>query len=130
MRARPGQYCAAVVPQHVRHRDLRLLAGGVLAAAAVWPLLPAHPPLSCPLRNVTGIPCPLCGATRAVVAAVEGDVWASLRYNPIGVLVVVLAIALVVRPALIRLLALPQRAVVGGLGALWVYNLTANPTFA
>ena len=42
-------------------------------------LLPVHPPLACPLLARTGIPCPLCGMTRAVVAAVHGDIIGSLR---------------------------------------------------
>jgi hypothetical protein len=78
--------------QTVEARNLRLLGAAMLGTAAVWPLLPVHPPFTCPLRATTGIPCPLCGMTRAVVAAVRGDFAASLRYNPGGVLLVVLAI--------------------------------------
>jgi hypothetical protein len=41
----------------------------------------------CPFRAVTGIPCPLCGATRSVVLFSHGDA-AFLQYNPfwVGVL--------------------------------------------
>jgi len=45
---------------------------------------------SCPFRDATGLPCPLCGATRAFALAVRGDGgWAG--YNAVWVLVAVLA---------------------------------------
>ncbi len=62
-----------------------------MGAAAIWPVLPLHPPLACPLRSITGIPCPLCGMTRACIAAVHGHLGASLAFNPGGILVVLLA---------------------------------------
>ena len=110
-------------------RDLRLLAGGLIAAAAAWPLLPVHPPLACPLRTTTGIPCPLCGMTRAVVAAARGDLVDSLRFNPLGIVVVLLAIAVIVRPSLLRIRP-PVWLYAGGGALLWVYNVALNPTFA
>ena len=63
----------------------------VVGAAAIWPVLPLHPPLACPLRSITGIPCPLCGMTRACIVAVHGHLGASLAFNPGGILVVLLA---------------------------------------
>jgi hypothetical protein len=47
---------------------------------------------SCPLRSLTGIPCPLCGMTRGVEALVHGDVVGSLRLNPGALLLVVAAV--------------------------------------
>lgn len=73
--------------------------GVVLAAAAAAPFaagwlggalilgdgaLAGH--VLCPLRAATGVPCPLCGATRSVALAVRGDA-AFLDFNPIWVLV-------------------------------------------
>lgn len=46
----------------------------------------------CPLRALTGVPCPLCGATRSVVLASRGDA-AFLTLNPVWV-VVLAALAL------------------------------------
>jgi hypothetical protein len=112
-----------------RARDVRLAAGGMLVVAAVWSASPVHPPVACPLRASTGIPCPLCGVTRAVVAAVHGDVVASLRYNPIGVVVVLLAVAVLVRPAVLARLRAPVWAVAALAGGLWAYNVAWNPTF-
>lgn len=110
-------------------RTRALVAAG-LAGAAVWPLLPVHPPLACPLLTVTGIPCPLCGMTRACVAAVRGDLADSLAYNPAGILVVVLALAVLVRPALaVHVARPPVRLLAAVLALLWVWNVGFNPTF-
>lgn len=40
----------------------------------------------CPFRALTGLPCPLCGSTRAVVLAVQGDT-AFLEFNAVTVVV-------------------------------------------
>ncbi|GIU90755.1 MAG: hypothetical protein KatS3mg010_1854 [Acidimicrobiia bacterium] len=101
----------------------------MLLAAAAWPSLPVHPPAVCPLRSTTGLPCPLCGMTRAVVAAVRGDLAGSLRFNPAGILVVLLALAIVVLGPHLRRLRPPIPAIAAALTLLWVYNLTLNPTF-
>ena len=111
-------------------RDLRLAAAGMLGAAAVWPALPVHPPLACPLRSATGIPCPFCGMTRAVVAAVHGDVVTSLRFNPAGLLVLAIAVVVLVRPRIVSsLLRTPLWLLGGGSALLWAYNVVLNPTF-
>ena len=45
----------------------------------------------CPFRSATGLPCPLCGATRAFALAVRGDGdWTA--YNAVWVLVAALAV--------------------------------------
>lgn len=49
----------------------------------------------CPVKLSTGLPCPSCGTTRAVVALAGGDVAGSLATNPLGLLAV---LALVVFP--------------------------------
>jgi hypothetical protein len=68
--------------------------------------------------------------TRAFVAAVRGDLGGSLAYNPAGILVVLAALAVLVRPALLdRLLRPPVRIVGVALALLWVWNVGFNPTF-
>jgi hypothetical protein len=112
----------------VRGPSLRAAGVALLGAATVWKILPVHPPLACPLRTATGLPCPFCGMTRAVVAAVHGDVVKSLTYNPAGVLVVALAVYVVVAARLPRTRA-PASLVIGFFAALWAWNLLCNPTF-
>jgi len=61
---------------------------------ALWlkGLHPGLPGLSCPLRALTGIPCPTCFLTRATSAALTGDLSGSLQWHAFGPL---LAAALV-----------------------------------
>jgi hypothetical protein len=113
----------------VRGPQLRVAAIGMLGAAAVWNLLPVHPPLACPLRSATGIPCPMCGMTRAVVAAVHGNVLASLAFNPFGIVVVAVAIYVIVT-ARLPVARAPAWLVFAVVGALWLYNVFLNPTFS
>ena len=101
----------------------------MVAIAAAWPLSPVHPPIACPLRAVTGIPCPFCGMTRAVVAAVHGHVGASLAFNPGGILVLALAVFTIVRPAWLARVRAPIWMLLAIFGALWVWNIGFNPTF-
>jgi len=110
-------------------RDLRISAAGLVGAAGVWPLLPVHPPLACPLRTLTGIPCPLCGMTRACVAAVHGHLGASLAFNPAGVMVIVAAVIALVRPQWLTRQQVPWRGVGIAIALLWVWNIGFNPTF-
>ena len=110
-------------------RELRVVAGGMVTVAAVWPVLPFHPPFACPLRAATGVPCPLCGMTRAVVAAVHGHIATSLAFNPGGILVLAVAVLAVVRPTWAARARVPIWSIFAVLGALWLWNIGFNPTF-
>lgn len=59
-----------------------LSAAAVLLAAWTFPWWGGVLPGLCPLREVTGIPCPTCFGTRAVTALMAGDWRTSLRLNP------------------------------------------------
>ncbi|MFM8625470.1 MAG: DUF2752 domain-containing protein [Actinomycetota bacterium] len=60
----------------------------VLAAALASPVTSrvadhlATQPSLCPLLAVTGVPCPSCGGTRAVLHLAAGDVGAAVALNP------------------------------------------------
>jgi hypothetical protein len=68
----------------------RIRHAGVLLPAALtsylWfkgqhPLLPGMP---CPLRALTGIPCPTCFLTRATAAALTGNLAGSVQLHAFG----------------------------------------------
>jgi hypothetical protein len=78
----------------------RFLALGLLAGTLLLPLMafdwvtaPGSLVL-CPLRAVTGVPCPSCGLTRAL-AHLERGHWAdAVRFHPFAPLVFLLVLAL------------------------------------
>ena len=37
--------------------------------------------ITCPIRNLTGIPCPGCGMTRATIELLNGNIAQSLKHN-------------------------------------------------
>ena len=39
-------------------------------------------PLFCPFKALTGIPCPGCGMTRAMLSITKGDLQGAIGYNP------------------------------------------------
>jgi hypothetical protein len=84
----------------------------------------------CPFRLMTGLPCPLCGATRSVALFAHGD-GRFLDYNPWWVLVLVAAVAggLAValtgrRPALAAAVAhVKVPLLIAALGVGWIVAL-------
>ncbi len=103
-------------------RHLRWAGGAMLGAGLVMTRLPAGAGLPCPLRTLTGVPCPLCGMQTSVKATLAGHLGRALAANPAGVVAVVVAVVLLVtRPERIPL---PPPAVVGMLLAgMWVFEL-------
>jgi Protein of unknown function (DUF2752) len=101
--------------------DLRGAAAALLGAGALLPALPGHSGVSCPLRELTGIPCPLCGMTTSVEDVLRLHLHAAVAANPAGLLAVVAAIALVaVRP---RRLTVPALLPLLLLAGMWVFEL-------
>ena len=98
----------------------------MLAAGSALPLLPVQPALPCPLRSLTGLPCPFCGMTRSVTAAIHLRLDEALVLNPAGVLAVVVAIGLLVAWR-VRSVEVPVRAAPIALLLLWVWQLARYP---
>lgn len=44
----------------------------------------------CPLHHLTGLYCPGCGTTRAVLALMHGDLYSAFRYNPLFIFIVII----------------------------------------
>jgi hypothetical protein len=102
--------------------DIRGSAVALLVAGTALPFLPGHPGLPCPLRTVTGIPCPFCGTTTSVEATLHADPGAALAANPLGPALVAAAVVLVVRRPR-QALRVPLAIVVAIAAALWVFEL-------
>jgi hypothetical protein len=94
------------------------ISGGVMLALGI---VPGHHGLPCPLRTLTGVPCPLCGMTTSVEATLHGHLATALRANPAGVVAVVVAVALlVVRPARVPI---PTAGLYATIASMWVFEL-------
>ena len=100
---------------------LRTGGGLMLAAALVLPVLPGHPSLLCPLRTVTGVPCPLCGMTTSVEATMHLRFGDAMAATPAGIVAVLVAIVLLMwRPKAIRV---PLTLVFTVLALMWAFQL-------
>jgi hypothetical protein len=55
-----------------------------------------HPPMlwRCGFHEITGLPCPSCGMTRALFAAANGRFKEAFAFHPLGLLLFVFGIAL------------------------------------
>ncbi len=93
--------CIPILSQVAQDR----LAGFILAGAAglqvglVSAGLPSWP---CPFWHVTGIPCPGCGLSRAIMALLQGDWSTSIRlhaFAPLFVLAFIVIIGAAILPA-------------------------------
>ena len=102
-------------------RELRHTAAAMLGLALVLPALPGHPGLPCPLRMLTGVPCPLCGMTTSVEDTAHGHVLGAAAANPAGIALTVFAVVLLAaRPAR---LVLSRVALVAALAGMWAFEL-------
>ena len=98
-------------------------------------LHPALPGWACPLRGLTGVPCPTCFLTRATAAALSGDLYGSVQWHAFGPMAAAgllswSALALVRR----RLVPLPEGrfpwlGVATALLMFWLLRLTLSYGF-
>jgi hypothetical protein len=45
--------------------------------------------LGCQFKNLTGLDCPTCGLSRSIFLLMNVQIWSSIKYHPLGVVVVV-----------------------------------------
>lgn len=72
--------------------DLQCFGLLMVVGALAIPVLP-NTGVLCPLRRFTGIPCPMCGSTTAVLHLAHAEPLAALAANPMGVLIAVCCVA-------------------------------------
>ncbi|MHB8670542.1 MAG: DUF2752 domain-containing protein [Acidimicrobiales bacterium] len=114
--------CAASNRAVLDTHGLRWAGAAMLGLALALPALPGHPGIPCPLRSLTGVPCPFCGMTTSVEATVHGHLGAAAAANPAGILAVVVATVLLLRRRLV--LGVPPAGVLlGSILALWLFEL-------
>lgn len=63
-------------------RSLILLHIALLAGVLLYMTVMVRSKIYCPIRYVTGIPCPGCGMSRALGCLLRLDIMGSLRCNP------------------------------------------------
>lgn len=109
-----------LAPGETDHETLWASVAVALAVMlAFWVALVEWPPVVCPMRAVSGWPCPTCGSTRALFAFASGNVTTSVRMNPLVGTGLVLAIPYLAYAATVAVFRLPRlRVRVDARGAL------------
>jgi hypothetical protein len=94
-----------------------LLVGGLALAH-----LPEGLGIPCPLRTLTGVPCPFCGTTTAIRDAGGGHLRSAVSAAPLGLGAVVIAIVAVLG-ILPKKLTISPVAILLILSAEWTFEL-------
>ena len=55
------------------------VTAAIIAAVILYGLLD----ITCPIKELTGIPCPGCGMTRAYLSLLQGDISAAFAFHPL-----------------------------------------------
>jgi hypothetical protein len=82
----------------------------------------------CPLRAATGVPCPFCGMTHAVLAMGGGELRSALAFHPLAPLVLVVVVLLCAAAATGRIDDVTRGrrgAAIAALAVAWIANVIA-----
>jgi hypothetical protein len=115
--------------QRARTSANRLALAAVCSLGAAWIHEHHDPGALCPLRRLTGVPCPLCGSTTVFMEAGAGHWTQALAANPMTVLAffVFLAAPLALIDPVASWANLPARRRNIGLGVVlaisWVWQM-------
>lgn len=83
-----------------RASDFRALGAAMVVGGVGWAQFGDPEIVLCPLRAVTGVPCPFCGMSTSTLAAARGDIVGSVAANPAGPILLA-AVALAWVPGLV-----------------------------
>ena len=133
LRYKFGLFFRPLAPKETDFEFLFLVVSSSIAASCTLWLGLGMPWPGCWVRQLTGLPCPTCGATRCATSLAHGDLVGAWRHNPLifvcygGTLLVNLyaAAVLLFRLRRLRLANVPVK-VKRALGAVVVIALTAN----
>lgn len=126
----------------LRDRKLTLVLAVVAGVQIVLVSLKL-PAWECPFLRLTGVPCPGCGLTSAIMLLLQGEIHASIRFHAfapiflIGIVIVVLAALLpksLIQPVISGTELLERQKglsviVLSGLILYWLARLLAFPAF-
>jgi len=94
--------------------EFGIIYGGIallaICVGRFGPVLTFAP--SCVFRDLTGIPCPTCGATRSVVHLARGEFFASFGMNPLVSLCFVIAALAFFYSLITRIVGIPRLGVI------------------
>jgi hypothetical protein len=119
-----------MVRQGIADKQARVHLGYFFSNLLLVALLPlAHfVPHFCVFRSITGIPCPGCGITHALLLAFTFDIRGSLTANPAGLLIgAAILFQLCFRPLAIAYEGTTSYVVTG---SRWLANFAAAALFA
>ena len=125
----------------LRDRKFGLMLTGALGLYIGLFLL-GQPPWVCPFFQLTGIPCPGCGLTRACLLLLKGDLRGSMKFHAFAPIFLVLISILIIGTLLPRSVSEPliRKAetlerqsgltiiILGGLILYWLARLLLFPT--
>ncbi|MBV8532574.1 MAG: DUF2752 domain-containing protein [Verrucomicrobia bacterium] len=83
LRRKLGVCLRPLAPAETDFEFLFLVVSSVAAASCFAWLTFGLPWPGCPFRQLTGLPCPTCGATRSALSLAHGDLAAAWQRNPL-----------------------------------------------